>query len=84
MELKAVFCAHSDDRTAPVGSKLSNPWNLKDFHGNVVEWCWDWYADNPESTVTDYAGPSNDSRTRPLAISDELTLHLERNRGLVY
>lgn len=45
------------DWPLPVGSLAPNAWQLHDMHGNVSEWCLDWYSAYPEKMVKDPVGP---------------------------
>ena len=48
-------------KTTPMDEFKANPWGLHDMHGNLDQWCQDWYGDYPKEDIKDPQGINKDA-----------------------
>ena len=56
----AWYDLNSDSQTHEVGRNKPNAWGFYDMHGNVLEWCSDWFS-VPSGDAVDPKGPPSGS-----------------------
>ena len=58
LNLVGWYNCHNNYKTEKVGQLAPNAFGLYDMHGNVFEWCVDWFDDYDQDNLMDPTGPS--------------------------
>ena len=59
MDLVSWNIENSGRKSHPVATKEPNPWGLYDMHGNILEFCSDWFTEDISELTEDPKGPSS-------------------------
>ncbi|MBU8871760.1 MAG: formylglycine-generating enzyme family protein [Gemmatimonadales bacterium] len=62
------YCGNAEGATQDVENFPANVWGLHDMHGNLYEWCNDWYGSYPETAI-DPVGPVTNLTGLPNRVS---------------